>query len=164
VGIPEEKNGPAVFGEPGGLVDVNNSGFPIETPRQATAREAAEESRGILDIDPNELRFLGYLKIPSRLAHGYALYGYEVEREFKCRSFHDTAAVQTARTHTEAGEKGWNESTAFVRVFLDTLRFVGDHVKCDNFGAAEEIPVTKRFQACVRKAIATGFLSGPHQS
>jgi ADP-ribose pyrophosphatase YjhB (NUDIX family) len=161
VGIPEKKNGPAVFGEPGGLVDLDKNGFPIETPRQATAREAEEESRGILDINPNDLIFLGYLKIPNRPGHYYALYGYEVEREFKCRSFHATATIQKATTHTEAGDKGWNESTAFVRVFLSTLRFAGDHVKCDNFGTTEKITVTKRFQACVRKAIATGFLSGP---
>jgi ADP-ribose pyrophosphatase YjhB (NUDIX family) len=164
VGIPEKKNGPAVFGEPGGLVDLNNNGFPIETPRQAAAREAAEESRGVLDMNPNDLIFLGYLKIPNMPGHHYALYGFEVEREFKCRSFHSTSSTQKVLTHTEAGEKGWNESTAFVRVFLGTLRFVGDHVKCDNFGTPEEIPVTKRFQACVRKSIATGFLSGPRQA
>jgi hypothetical protein len=72
VGIPEKKNGPPVFGEPGGLVDRNNNGFPIETPRQTAARGAAEESRGVFCIDPNDLFFQGYLDIPTRIGHKYA--------------------------------------------------------------------------------------------
>jgi ADP-ribose pyrophosphatase YjhB (NUDIX family) len=161
VGIPEK--GKTVFGEPGGLVDLNNNGFPVETPRQAAERETVEETRGTIVINPMGLMFLGYLDIPNRPGHHYALYGYEVDSEFKCRSFHGTAATKAVRTHTESGANGWNESTALVRVFLDDLRFISDRVNCDNFGTVQEIPVTKRFQACVRKAIATGFLPDPHQ-
>jgi hypothetical protein len=143
-----------ICSEPGGIINVNAKGYPIETVKQAAVRETKEETSGLVDLNIDCLDNGILIPQLARLGYFYKFFPFLLASSFSCRDFFNQDVISLRKSHIHSGNRAWGETDILLRMYVEkidwgTTGYPPRLQYVDNFGTPMQVILTDRTRECL---------------